>query len=63
VREDEEFEEEEIEDDDPFSRGLRGNEGWYEEEVEVEEGEFDDDEGLALPDAEQLFGKRRAARD
>ena len=61
VREDEEFEEEEIEDDDLSLGDFGETEGWYEEEVEVEEGEFDDDEGLTLPDAEQLFGKRRAA--
>jgi twitching motility protein PilT len=60
VREDEEFVEEEIEDDDLSLGDFGQTEGWYEEE-EKEEREIDEDDGLKLPDAEQLFGKRRAA--
>jgi len=59
VREDEEWEEEEIEDNDLSLGDFGQAEGWYEEEEE-EEKQIDDD-GLMLPDAEQLFGKRRAA--
>ena len=62
VREDEEFDEEEIEDDDLSLGDFGRAEGWYEEEEEEEEREIGVDDGLTLPDADQLFGKRREAK-
>jgi twitching motility protein PilT len=59
VREDEVFEEE-IEDDDLSFGEFGKTQGWYEQEGEGEK-EINEDDGLTLPDAELLFGKRRAA--
>jgi len=50
-----------VREDDDLSLGDFGRtDGWYEEEEE-EEKEIDVDDGLTLPDADQLFGKRREA--